>query len=191
MRPMARRFRRLGYDVLIVDYPTRRQTPAQSAAAWVPHIRRFAGGQTVSCIGHSLGGLFIRHLHPYLPEQIHRVVTLGTPHLHSAAGQYFRRFWRGRLIGQSWEEGLDGRAPAWDARIPLLSIAGTRAQGVGKWFGLFRDEANDGTVAVSETRLPQAQGYRELPYSHTGLIFAGEVVAVAHEWLVVDDKKQR
>lgn len=183
MRPLARHFRNAGYDTLIVDYPTRSRTLTDSADAWLPRIRAFADGQALDLIGHSLGGLLIRHLRIRMPQEIRRVVTLGTPHMQSAAGAYFRRFYRGKMIGASWADALDGHAPPWDSAIPLLSIAGTKAKGLGKWFGLFRGEPSDGTVAVAETRLPQATAYCDLPYGHTGMLFAREVMHVASEWL--------
>lgn len=190
MRPMARHFRARGHDVLILDYPTRSQTLAQSAAAWAPRIREFAQGQPIDCVGHSLGGLLIRHLRLHFPEQIRRAATLGTPHQNSAAALYFRRFRRGKLIAQSWPQALDGQAPEWDARIPLLSLAGTRSKGVGSSFGLFRGEPSDGTVAVAETRLPQAAAYCELPYGHTRLIFARRVMDVLDAWFDDSDREQ-
>lgn len=184
MRPFARHLRRNGYDTLIADYPTRRRTLSDNADDWAPRIMQFADGDAVDMIGHSLGGLLIRHLRLRLPQHIRRVATLGTPHIHSAAGEYFRRFRHGNLIAQSWPDALDGHAPPWDATIPLLSLAGTKAGGIGTWFGLFRDEASDGTVAVAETRLPEAAAYAELPYSHTGMLFAKEVMQATTQWLV-------
>lgn len=184
MRPLARHFRRQGYDTLTVNYPTRSRTLAETAAILLPQIEAFADGQPVDLIGHSLGGLLIRHLRLLLPPgRIRRAATLGTPHLHSAAAQYFRRFWHGKIIAQSWPQALDGNAPPWDAAIPLLSIAGTKARGVGTWFGLFREEASDGTVAVWETRIPNAAGVCDLPYGHTSMLFAREVMDILTQWL--------
>jgi hypothetical protein len=40
------------------------------------------------------------------------------------------------------------------------------------------DEANDGTVAVSETRLPGAKAHIVLPVSHSGMLLSARV---AHE----------
>lgn len=189
MRPLARHFRAQGHNILIIDYPTRSQTLADSAAHWAPQIRAFADEQALEFVGHSLGGLLLRHIALHFSGQIRRAATLGTPHRHSAAGAYFRRFHQGRLIGQSWPQALDGQAPNWDANIPLLSIAGCKSNGLGKWFGLFRDEASDGTVAVAETRLPEAQAYCDLPYGHTSMLFAREVMHVLDEWFATGDSR--
>lgn len=183
MYALARHFRRQGRDVLLLNYPTCRQTLAQTARQWLPRIQAFAGEAQVDVIAHSLGGLLLRHLRQMWPQGFHRAVTLGTPHLGSAAGAYFHRFRHGKLLGQSWPYALDGHAPEWHAACPLLSLAGTRASGVGSLFGLFRGEASDGTVSVAETRLPQAAAYCELPCSHTGMLFAKAVIEVCDAWL--------
>lgn len=183
MTALARYFRKRGRQVLVLNYPTTRQTLAQTAADWLPEIQAFAGEDKLDFIGHSLGGLLIRHLRQQWPQGFHRVVTLGTPHMCSAAGAYFHRFREGKLLGLSWPDALDGNAPPWDAHIPLLSIAGTKSGGLGTWFGLFRDEPSDGTVAVAETRLPQASAWCELPYSHTQMLFVRRVCEVIEAWL--------
>lgn len=183
MYGLARYFRKQGREVLVMDYPTCRQALAETAALWLPRLQDFAGKEALDFVGHSLGGLLIRHFHTLWPQGFHRVVTLGTPHTHSAAGAYFRRFYDGKLIGLSWPQGLDGQAPPWDSSVPLLSVAGTRGSGLGTCFGLFRGEASDGTVAVAETRLPQAAAYAELPYTHTGMLFSKRVAKLADAWL--------
>lgn len=183
MTALARYFRQRGWQLLVLNYPTTRQTLAQTAADWLPRIQAFADGEKLDFVGHSLGGLLLRHLCQQWPQGFHRAVTLGTPHICSAAGEYFHRFHQGKLLGLSWPEALDGNAPPWDARIPLLSLAGTKSSGLGTWFGLFRDEASDGTVAVAETRLPQASACCELPYSHTQMLFSRKVCEVVEAWL--------
>ena len=186
MRPMAAQLRRRGYHCLALTYPTRKQTLHDSVARHLPQIQDFAGDGPLYAIGHSLGGLYIRHLHQQWPQALTggRVVTLGTPHLGSKVGRYFReRPWLRRILGHCWEQGLDGNAPAWDATSPLLSIAGTKAVGVGRMFAIFAaDEPNDGTVAVSETELPQAAALYQLPTSHSALQFDRTAIALADRW---------
>ena len=186
LRPMMAQLRRRGYQCLALTYPTRNQTLHDSVAQHLPQIQDFAGDASLFAIGHSLGGLYIRHLHQQWPQRLAagRVVTLGTPHLGSKVGRYFyERPWRRRILGHCWEQGLDGNAPAWDAAIPLLSIAGTKAIGVGSALGIFAaDEPNDGTVAVSETELPQAAAFYRLHTSHSALQFDRTAAALADRW---------
>ena len=109
---------------------------------------------------------------------------LGTPHLGSKVGRYFHEHpWCRRILGHCWEQGLDGEAPPWDSTIPLLSIAGTKAIGVGNALHIFAaDEPNDGTVAVSETELPQAAAFYRLPTSHSALQFDRKAALLADRW---------
>lgn len=186
LQPMAVQLRRRGYQCLALTYPTRKQTLHDSVAQHLPQIQAFADGDPLYAVGHSLGGLYLRHLHQQWPQGLARgcVVTLGTPHLGSKVGRYFHEHpWRRRILGHCWEQGLDGDAPAWDAAIPLLSIAGTKAVGVGRAFGIFAaDEPNDGTVAVSETELPQAAALYQLPTSHSALQFDRKAALLADRW---------
>lgn len=130
MKPLAARLRRQGYTCLALTYPTRKQTLHDSVIAHLPRIQDFAGGGPLHAVGHSLGGLYLRHLLAIWPQGLAggRIVTLGTPHLGSKVGAYLRaRGWQGNLLGHCWEAGLDGHAPPWDADIPLLSVAGTKS----------------------------------------------------------------
>ncbi|HYC10462.1 MAG TPA: hypothetical protein VEC10_12545, partial [Steroidobacteraceae bacterium] len=56
-------------------------------------------------------------------------------------------------------------------------VAGTQRIGFGQLIAGF-DEDNDGTVAVSETRMPGAADHIVLPVSHFGMLVSGRV---AHE----------
>jgi hypothetical protein len=53
-------------------------------------------------------------------------------------------------------------------------IAGTLGLGFGRLVATF-DEDNDGTVAVSETRLPGARDHLTLPVTHMGLVWSPRV----------------
>mgnify|MGYP000900151530 CR=1 FL=1 len=186
MMPLAARLRRQGCTCLALTYPTRRQTLHDSVAAHLPRIQDFAAGAPLYAVGHSLGGLYLRHLLAQWPQGLAggRVVTLGTPHLGSKVGAYFRaRGWRRNILGHCWEAGLDGNAPPWDDAIPLLSIAGTKSIGIGSTLRLFAaDEPNDGTVAVAETELPAAAARHRLHTSHTALQFDEAAANLAIAW---------
>ncbi|MDO4642388.1 MAG: hypothetical protein Q4A74_00950 [Cardiobacteriaceae bacterium] len=132
--PLAHRLQQLGYQCLRITYPTQRQPLRTSVHQHLECIQSFAQDETLFFLGHSLGGLFLRHLQDIWPQGFidSRVVTLGTPHLGSKVGRYFHdRSWGQRIIGHSWSEGLDGSAPKWNVKIPLLSIAGTFPLGFG------------------------------------------------------------
>jgi len=109
-----------------------------------------------------------------------RVVFLGVPAIASrTAVSVARRGWGltplGRCIA---EELLTERSRRWTASRELGIIAGTHPVGLGRLFVKF-DEDSDGTVAVSETRLPGATDSVALPVSHTGMMLSPRVAREA------------
>lgn len=128
-------------------------------------------------VGHSLGGLVIHRFLERFPEQPPgRVVFLGTPALASRAAQSANRFvpmepFMGRSVA---EELLRPQERRWMHARPLGIIAGTEPFGVGQFLAHF-DEDNDGTVAVSETRMPGATDHLALPVSHLGMLVSARV----------------
>jgi surfactin synthase thioesterase subunit len=84
----------------------------------------------------------------------------------------------GHLMGQSVaQELLRPQERRWTHPRPLGIIAGTQPLGVGQLLADF-DEQNDGTIAVSETRMPGAADHIVLPVSHLGMLLSARV---AHE----------
>jgi pimeloyl-ACP methyl ester carboxylesterase len=128
-------------------------------------------------VGHSLGGLVIHRFLARFPEQPPgRVVFLGTPALASRAAQSANRFvpmepFMGRSMA---EELLAPQERRWTHARPLGIIAGTERFGVGQFLAHF-EEDNDGTVAVSETRMPGATDHLLLPVSHLGMLISPRV----------------
>jgi hypothetical protein len=64
----------------------------------------------------------------------------------------------------------------WRCDRELGCIAGTRPMGLGQFFARF-DEDSDGTIGVSETKLPGHSAHMTLPVSHMGLLVSSEVAA--------------
>jgi pimeloyl-ACP methyl ester carboxylesterase len=134
----------------------------------------------VHFVGHSLGGLVIYRFLERFPDQPPgRVVFLGTPSVASRAAQSAGSFGPlARLMGQSVaEELLQPRERRWAHAQPLGIIAGSQPIGVGQLLADFAEE-NDGTVAVSETRMPGATDHIVLRVSHLGMLLSARV---AHE----------
>jgi pimeloyl-ACP methyl ester carboxylesterase len=134
----------------------------------------------VHFIGHSLGGLVIYRLlerFPDLPPG--RVVFLGVPCVASRAAQRAALFSPlAQLMGPTVaEELLKPQERRWTQARALGVIAGNQPIGLGQLLAHF-DEDNDGTVAVSETRLAGAADHVVLPVSHLGMLVSAQV---AHE----------
>jgi len=131
----------------------------------------------VHLVGHSLGGLIIYRFLERFPEQpAGGVVFLGTPCVGSRAAARAARFAPiAHLMGHSVaQELLQGNERCWTHARPLGIIAGTQPLGVGQLLAGF-DEDNDGTIAVSETRMPGAADHIVLPVSHLGMLLSARV----------------
>jgi pimeloyl-ACP methyl ester carboxylesterase len=138
---------------------------------------RELGVPEVHFIGHSLGGLVIyRFLERYPQQPPGRAVFLGTPCVASRAAERASRFSPvAHLMGASVaEELLQPRERRWTLQRPLGIVAGTQRIGFGQLLANF-DEENDGTIAVSETRLPGATAHIVLPVSHLGMLLSARV----------------
>jgi hypothetical protein len=79
------------------------------------------------------------------------------------------------LMGPSVaDELLRPRERCWTFGRPLGIVAGTQSVGLGQFLAGFEEEC-DGTVGVSETRLPGATDHIVLPVSHMGLLVSPRV----------------
>jgi pimeloyl-ACP methyl ester carboxylesterase len=128
-------------------------------------------------LGHSMGGIAIMRFmerQPQFPPG--RVVFMGTPVLASRAATSVARLMLGRmLLGHAaTDELLYAHERRWQSERELGLIAGTQSFSFGRLIANF-DEDNDGTVAVSETRLPGAKAHLSLPVNHLGMLLSARV----------------
>ncbi|MGH8149588.1 MAG: esterase/lipase family protein [Steroidobacteraceae bacterium] len=182
----------LGFNVEAFRYPT----VAGSMADVTARLADFVAGLAPSrlhLVGHSLGGLVIYRFLERFPDQAPGgVVFLGTPAVASRFAQGVARWnWAAPALGKCVaEELLVDRERCWTAPRPLGIIAGTRPLGLGPVLARWEDarrqrsgardaadawSASDGTVAVSETRLPGATDHITVAASHMGLLISARV----------------
>ncbi|MEJ0085338.1 MAG: alpha/beta fold hydrolase [Pseudomonadota bacterium] len=137
-------------------------------------------------VGHSLGGIV---LHRYfeiardLPPG--RVVFLGSPAVKSKTAERVGKLpVLSRLIGRMVINELvtPSGAREWRNERELGLIAGSRPLGLGRFFARF-DEDCDGTIGVSETKLPGHTAHVTLPVSHMGMLASRGVAEQVGEFL--------
>lgn len=169
------RLEKAGFMTRQFYYHGLQASPAENATA-LHALLQTIDTDTVHYVGHSLGGLVIRHLfHKFPGRGPGRIVCLGTPHQASRAASTLYRYAPGRwLLGRSIEQGLLGDIPPWENFHELGVVAGNLRLGMGLVIpGIPRP--SDGTVAVQETMLEGMTDHIILPVSHFGMLFSSRV----------------
>lgn len=176
------------YDCHVFSYPSVRGALDENAGQLAGFLESLDDEQ-VHLVGHSLGGLMaLRMLATTAPPARGRVVCLGSPLCGSrAAARLAEMKWGKLILGESLPHAaLGDPAAVWAGDVvnnyEVGVIAGDVSAGLGRFFAEF-DEANDGTVAVSETRLPGVRDHIVLPVSHSGMILSVNVADQAAAFL--------
>jgi len=163
-------------------------TMAGSMAGVVDRLRRFVDqvdADRVHFVGHSLGGLVLyRYFEQLTGERDGRVVFLGSPTVKSLTAERVGRLplvstLIGRLVT---DELVKSCAREWRSSHELGLIAGTRRMGLGQFFARFNEDC-DGTIGVSETKLPGYTAHVTLPVSHMGMLASATVAGQLGEFL--------
>ena len=162
-------------QIHLFGYPSMRADLSHNTEALAGFISGL-DADTVHLVGHSLGGVLILNmLNRHTPAQPGRVVCLGSPLRGSATGSRLQKLQGARvLVGDSLEQALAQPLPDWQGQREVGVIAGSRGVGLGRLLQRM-DEPNDGTVAVSETRLPGISDHLVMDVSHTGLVLSRAV----------------
>ncbi len=177
-----------GFRALLFSYPSVRGTLDDNASA----LAGFIHSQRVDAahvVGHSLGGVLALRMYANDPQALPgRVVCLGSPLSGSRAAQFLSETqWAEEILGRTLPAGVIHQAAnEWASHVceqrDIGVIAGTMPLGVGRLFAKF-DGDNDGTVAVSETRLDGAKDHLVMRVSHHGLLVSPNVADQAASFL--------
>ena len=169
---LARRLRHAGLQTFSFSYPSVRQDLRANATLLHAFLARVPG-TTVHLVGYSLGGLVLRALFQFHPDQRPgRVVLLGSPQQGSRAALALSASGFGhRFIGRSLADLNAGipQAWTWPAR-EIGAIAGNLPLGLGRFVSRLPGP-NDGTVMVAEAVPAAAHDRLVLHVSHAGLLF--------------------
>jgi len=172
---LRRRLNRCGFNTFTFSYQSLK-AGAQEHATRLANFIKHENITHSHFVGHSLGGLVIREFLQTHPDySTCRVVALGTPFNGSRVAQRLGQFGFTRwVIGKNTDSALTVGVADWPERHALGVIAGTRPVGMGRVISAF-GESNDGTVAVSETRVMGMQAHCSFPTTHTGIVFSRPV----------------
>ena len=180
--------REFGFRARLFSYPSVRGTLDDNAVALSGFIQSL-DVEGVHIVGHSLGGvLALRMLANDANALPGRIVCLGSPLAGSRAAQYLSaQVWAEEIIGRSLSAGvIDTAASEWARHVceqrEIGIIAGNVPLGFGRLVTDFKEQ-NDGSVAVSETRLEGAADHLVMPVSHKGMLVSSDVADQAGSFL--------
>ena len=170
-----------GFKVDLFSYAPVTETLNEVATKLADFVAS-GGSAPTHLLGYSLGGVVaLRMLAMRGDIDVDRVVCLGSPLCGSRAAFHLNQLdWGNLILGKTITEGvLDDAAHRWANGVAesyeIGIIAGDVPIGFGRLVAGF-DEANDGTVAISETRMPGAKDHLVLPVSHKGMLISRDVV---------------
>lgn len=165
---LRNRIQDAGYEAHVFRYHSIIHSLEQNATRLDTFLKD-TDADVIHLVSQSLGGIIIRAMFHYFPEQKPgRIVTFVPPHLGTYTGTLFSRFWLGRLlVGKGIMQLVRGGTRTWKTPLREIGvIAGDKRLGLGLLApGL--PKPNDGVVAVTETMLPGIADHIVLPTGHT------------------------
>ena len=189
MLPMARRFKKRGFQTHIFQNRYLLRTPEQNAQKLLAFLQALPAKQ-VHLLGHSLGGIVIMHalrMNSERPigERFNngKVVLIGSP----VNGSEFARVLHGKrvirhLMSRCVVGGvLNGMPEELDGRETGV-ISGSSRAGLAAMI-YKSDHQNDGMINEFETQLNGAQDTISLPQSHALMLFSKRCTDLAIQFL--------
>jgi pimeloyl-ACP methyl ester carboxylesterase len=171
---LRHRLRRAGYRVRQFHYRSMSRSLAENVCLLRDFIRS-TPGEVLHVVGHSMGGILLRHAFERDPDsRPGRLVAIGSPLVdcwisRRVAGFHPRAYW---LTGHTARDHiLEAVDPTWRGHRELGVLAGTFPFGVGSFFaGL--PKPNDGVICLSETRLGGIADHLTCGFNHFGMLLS-------------------
>jgi pimeloyl-ACP methyl ester carboxylesterase len=166
-----RKLLQAGFAPEFFSYRFLLQTPEQS----VVRLRAAALAQTnTHILAHSLGGLLAVKAMADIPEFHGKIICVGSPLRGSVVARAMAQKHLGGMAGRSLALLCQGfeRIPD-DLQVSV--IAGIGSMGLGRLLHQFT-EPNDGTVTLSETRIPGLLEHTQVNASHSAQLYSRDVM---------------
>lgn len=174
MSGLSKFLEKSGFIVLNLDYPSTKYSIENLADIIAPQIQKFAEKTSgkLHFVGYSMGGLLIRaYLKNHQPNNLGKIVMLGTPNKGSEVADFLQNFWLyKKLYGPAGQqlitnqtvfekifnslEGLEVGIIAGNKPIDPIS-----SRIIGK--------PNDGKVSIESTSIKDVKDKVLVPCSHT------------------------
>lgn len=180
---LASRLRQAGYEVAHIGYPSWRWPLDRIADHIHNRIDRspLAVAPTLHFVGHSMGGLVLRALLASdRPDNLGRVVMLGTPHGGSELADLLHRLHLHPVVLNRagpvlrTRRNIPTEALLGQVDYPLGIIAGNRPLNAAIPRLVFR-APNDGKVSVAATHCVGEGDHLVMPVAHTAMIYSHPV----------------
>ena len=181
MGEMEEILREAGYHTVNLDYPSRKKTIEQIASDDVPEAIeecQVYDPEAIHFVTHSLGGIIARKvIKDNRPESLGKVVMLSPPNKGSNIVDALRESWYYRWVngpaGQQLTTSVDSLPNMLGpVDYPVGIITGNDPAFFDIWFTTFIPGANDGKIAVSQTRLDGMTDFMVVSESHTDIMDA-------------------
>jgi pimeloyl-ACP methyl ester carboxylesterase len=172
---LRQRLRQLGYRVRQFHYSSMLRGLDDNARRLSRFVRE-TEGDVVHVVGHSMGGVLIRHAFEQDPDpRPGRLVAIGSPLTDCWVGRRFLRVHPhlGRLmIGRTVLDHISRPCdPVWRGARDFGVVAGTYPVGIGAVFSSL-PKPSDGVVLLGETRLEGIRDHVTFRLNHFGLLFS-------------------
>ena len=166
----ARQLRAAGFRPHYFSYRSLLQSPERAIA----RLREAVLAEPdTDILAHSLGGLIAVEAMAECAPFRGRILCVGSPLAGSQVVRRYRNTPLGLLAGRSTALLSRGFTQIPDG-LDVSVIAGTDPKGLGRFVHRF-DAENDGSVALSETRIPGLKNHVSVPVSHSGQLFSKSV----------------
>jgi pimeloyl-ACP methyl ester carboxylesterase len=186
MRLLRHRLEQLGYRTRQFRYRSMMKGLDENVRRLSAFISE-TEGDVVHVVGHSMGGVLIRHAFEQNPDpRPGRLVAIGSPLLDCWVGRRISRMhpWIGRhLIGRTVADHIARPSEAvWRGARDLGVLAGTYPFGIGAIFAS-HPRPSDGVVLLDETRLQGARDHLSFRLNHFGMLFSKRCAAQVARFL--------